>query len=230
MASLETKTMKYQGTYQDKFGTEEVTVFNDFKEISFKLQNFNFVSAHFNDFELYDYNKYNSEQLNRFTFEPISIYNSNDKVYELKDFILSFTVPVTILNLSTNLTTSSSLFIRINTYRVNPFTDIFLEIVYEGKKFSASSELFEIAADHINKQIDGEFVIKNCFWCLYSDYSVSGQGLAGSMLCFLKYKKEYLNVKNKSEYMDLPNDIPVVQEIFYCNSYEPRKSGTGYRG
>ena len=222
--------MKYKGTYQDKFGTEETTVFNDFKEISFKLGDFNFVSNHFDDFKLHGYENFAPEQLSRFTFSPIDIYQSDEKSYELKDFILSFTVPVTILNLSTKHTSNSNLFIRLDNNRVDRFTEIFLEVVYDGKKFSASSELFEIAADHINKQINGEFVIKNCFWCLYSDYSVSGQSLAGSMLCFLKYEKEYLNVKTKDEYMDLPNDIPVVQEIYYCNSYEPRKSGTGYRG
>jgi hypothetical protein len=224
------KTVEYKGTYQDKFGTEEINIINDFKDISFKVGEFNFVGRNFDDFELDGYDNFTPEQLKRFTFKPIDIYQSDKKVNELKNFILAFTIPVTILNLKTERTIKSDLFIKLDINTVDNDTKIFLKIVYNGKEFSATSSLFEGAADQINKQIDGEFVIKNCFWCLYSDYSVYGQGLAGSMLCFLKYKDRYLEVKDKDEYMELPNDIPSIQEIYYCDSFEPRKPGTGYRG
>jgi len=222
--------VEYKGTYQDKFGTEEIKIINDFKDISFKIGDFNFVGRHFDDFELDGYDNFIAEQLKRFTFKPIDIYQSDKKVYELKNFILSFTIPATILNLKTKQTSNSNLFIKLDINTTDNDTKIFLKLAYNGKEFSATSGLFEGAADQINKQIDSEFVIKNCFWCLYSDYSVFGQGLAGSMLCFLKYKDEYLKVKGKDEYMELPNDIPLVQEIYYCDSFEPRRQGTGYRG
>jgi hypothetical protein len=222
--------VEYKGTYQDKFGTEEISIINDFKDISFKLGEFNFVSRNFDDFELDGYDNFTPEQLKRFTFKPIDIYQSYKKVNELKDFTLAFAIPVSVLNLKTKRTIKSDLFIKLDINTVDNDTKIFLKIIYNGKEFSATSSLFEGAADQINKQIEGEFVIKNCFWCLYSDYSVYGQGLAGSMLCFLKYKDKYLKVKDKDEYMELPNDIPSIQEIYYCDSFEPRKPGTGYRG
>jgi hypothetical protein len=230
VASFSNKTVEYKGTYQDKFGTEEINIINDFKSISFKLGDFNFISRHFDDFFLDGYGTFTPEQLKRFIFKPIDIYQSDEKVYELKNFILSFTIPVTTFNLKTKQATNSNLSIKLDIKSVDNETQIFLKIVYNDREFSGTSSLFEIAADQINKQIDGEFIIKNCFWCLYSDYSVYGQGLAGSMLCFLKYKDKYLKVKDKDEYMELPNDIPSVQEIYYCDSFEPRKPGTGYRG
>lgn len=222
--------MKYKGTYQDSFGIEEVTIANDFTDISFKLGDFNFVGRHFDDFELNDYENFSAEQLKRFTFKSINIYQSDKKSYELKDFILSFTIPVTILNLETKQTTSSNLFIKLDINSIDNDTKIFLKIVYNDQEYSGTSSVFEGAADQINKQINGEFTIKNCFWCLYSDYSVYGQGLAGSMLCFLKYKDQYLKVQSKDDYMELPNDVPLIQEIYTCDSFDPRKSGTGYRG
>jgi hypothetical protein len=222
--------VEYKGTYQDQFGTEEVTIINDFEEISFKLGDFNFVGRHFDDFELDGYENFTPKQLERFTFTPIDIYQTDKKAYLLKNFVLAFTIPTTILNLKNKVTINSALFIKLDIHTVDNDSRIFLKIVYNGVDFSATSSLFEGAADQINKQISGEFVVKNCFWCLYSDYSVYGQGLAGSMFCFLKYKDEYLKVKDKDEYMKLPNDIPSVQEIYYCDSFEPRKMGTGYRG
>jgi hypothetical protein len=230
VASLTNETVEYKGTYQDKFGIEEITIINDFKDISFKLADFNFVGRHFDDFELEGYDNFTPEQVKRFTFKPIDIYQSDKKVYELKNFILSFSIPVTALNLKTKQTTNSNLFIKLDINTVDNDTRIFLKIVYNSKEFLGTSSLFEGAADQINRQIDGEFVIKNCFWCLYSDYGVAGQGLAGSMSCFLKYKDEYLQIKGKDEYMELPDDTPRVQEIYSCDSFEPRKPGTGYRG
>jgi hypothetical protein len=224
--------LKYHGTYQDKFGTEEIILDNDYKNFSFKLGDFNFIGRHLDDFELEAYDSYKQEQLKRFTFKPINIYQSDKKVYELKDFVISFVVPVTILNLTSKKVDPADLFVKIkvDADSVDNGTRIFLKIAHERKDFSGTGSFFEIAADQINKQIDGAFVIKNCFWCLYSDYSVYGQGLAGSMLCFLKYKDKYLKVKSKDEYIELPNDIPLVQEIYHCDSFEPRKPGTGYRG
>lgn len=223
-------TVEYKGTYQDKFGTEEITIINDFKDISFKLGDFNFKGRNFDDFELDDYEKFTPEQLKRFIFKSYNVYQSDKKIYELKNFILSFSIPVTILDLETKQTSNSALFIKLDISTVDNDTRIFLKLVYNNKEFLGTSSLFEGAAEQLNKKIDGKFIIKNCFWCLYSDYSVYGQGLAGSMLCFLNYKNEYLKVKCKDEYMELPTNIPMVQEIYYCDSFEPRRPRTGYRG
>ncbi len=230
MAGLKGDQVKYKGTYQDSFGIEDVTIVNDFKDISFKLGDFTFVGRHFDDFELDGYENFSAEQLKRFTFKPIDIYQSDKKAYELKNFVLSFTIPVTILNLVTKKTDSSNLFIKLDIKEVDNDTKIYLKIVYNDQEYFGISSVFEGAADQINKQINGEFTIKNCFWCLYSDYSVVGQGLAGSMLCFLKYKDQYLKVRSKDDYMEINDDVPLVQEIYSCDSFVPRKSGTGYRG
>jgi hypothetical protein len=230
VASLKHGILEYRGTYQDHIGIEEVIIKNDFNDISFKLGNFNFVGNYFDDFELEGYENFTPEQLNRFTLKPIDIYESDKKRYELKNYILSFSFPVDILNLETKQTSSSNLFIKLDINSVDNDTRIFLKIVYNDQEYSGISVVFEGAADQTNKQINGKFIIKNCYWCLYSDYSVYGQGLVGPMFCFLKYKDQYLKVRNKGEYMELPDDIPLVQEIYSCDSFAPRKPGTGYRG
>jgi len=230
VASFTNITLEYTGTYQDKFGIEVIKIFNDFDVISFKLGIYKFTTSYFDNFQLDDYQSYNPKQLQRFTLKPVDIYESDEKIYELKDFDLSFSIPVTILNRKTEKTTNSKLYIKLAIRMVDDDNRISLNISINGNEFSATSSIFEGAADQINKQIDDEFVIKNCYWCLYSDYSVSGQAIAGSMLCFLEHKDQYLKVKNKADYMDLPNDIPRVQEIYSCESFQPRKLGTGYRG
>lgn len=223
-------TVKYKGIYQDGFGIDEVVIVNDFNSISFKLGDFNFVGRYFDDFELEGYESFTPEQLKRFTFKPVDVYQSDKKVYELKNFSLSFNVPVTVLELKTKQTAQSNLFINLHINFIDNETKICLRISYNGQEYAGAGSLFELAANQINNQIKGEFTIKNCFWCLYADYSVFGQGLAGSMLCFLQHKEQYLKVQNKPEYMELPDDLPLVQEIYSCDAFEPRKSGTGYRG
>lgn len=222
--------MKYKATYQDNFGTEETEIYNDFKDISFKVGDLTFVGKHFDDFELKDFEKYRPEQLKRFKFKPIDIYQTNKKAYELKDFILTFSVPVVLLSLENKQTFCSNIFIKLSINSLDNHTEIFLKLVHNDKEYSGASSIFEGAAYQINEQINGEFTIKNCFWCSYSDYSVYGQELAGSMYCFLKYKDRYLNVRTKGDYMELPKDVPRVQEIYSCDSFDSRKPQTGYRG
>jgi hypothetical protein len=230
VASLKDNLVKYIGTYQDSNGIEEVTIINNFKNISFRLGEFNFVGRYFDDFELIGYDNFTLEQLKRFTFRTVNIYKSERIGFELINFILTFSIPITILNLETKQLIPTSLLIKLNINSKDNDTKIILKLIYNDMEYSGTSSLFEGAAQQINEQIKGEFTIKNCFWCLYSDYSVYGQGLAGSMLCFLKFKDQYLKVKNKDDYMEMPTDVPLIQEIYSCDSFETRKPGTGYRG
>ena len=223
--------MEYSGTYTDKFGTERIVVKNDFKNISFKIGDYKFVSHGFDDFELENYKNYTSEELERFTFRPLDIYNSTNKFYELRDFDICFVVPVVAFRPKNNNSFDATLEIKmIVRSTTSGDSRINLKLNTGQKEYSAESGVFEIAANQINKEINGDFILKNCFWCLYSDYSVYGQGSVGSMICYVKHKDQYLKVKTKDEYMDLPTDNPFVQEIYYYDSFEPRRPEIGYRG
>jgi hypothetical protein len=223
--------MEYEGTYQDRFGTAKIKVLNDFKEISFRLGEFNFFCGNsFDDFELSNHDKFSKESLERFTFKTWNVYQSERKIFTLKNFILYFSVPVTLLNFKKEYISMSLLHIKIDIQENEWENTISLTISHNDNEYSGKSDLFEVAAWQINKQVEGKFIIKSCFWCLYSDYGVAGQGMTGLLQCFLTYKDKYLKVKRKDQYMKLPIGTPVVQEIYSCDSFEPRKKGIGYRG
>ena len=100
-----------------------------------------------------------------------------------------------------------------------------------GELFKSEGDFFESLFEGIQNQFNGRYILKNCFGCLYSDYSVYGQGALGSMICFVRQKDEYVKVKNKSEYEgNLTGDYDIVQEIFRCDKFQARRKGTGYRG
>ena len=88
----------------------------------------------------------------------------------------------------------------------------------------------EIILDQIQKQFKGNYHFKNCYGCLYGDYSVFGQGLMSSILCFKNQKEAYLQVDTKDEYMELDIHDSQQQEIFCCDAYEIRDRNVGYRG
>jgi hypothetical protein len=97
------------------------------------------------------------------------------------------------------------------------------------KVYSESSDLIEIAFDKISRQIANKYKFRNCYGCMYGDYSVYGQSGFGTMLCFVGQKDKYLQVKDKSAYMNLDTTYSQVQEIYCCDSFEIREKGIGYR-
>ncbi|SKB61827.1 hypothetical protein SAMN05660477_00259 [Soonwooa buanensis] len=96
--------------------------------------------------------------------------------------------------------------------------------------FEAKNGFMELIFDNLQKQFDGKYRFKNCYGCLYGDYSVYGQGFMGPVLCFKNQKEAYLRVQNKGEYMDLDPQESTQQEIFCCDEYEIRDKSVGYRG
>ena len=84
--------------------------------------------------------------------------------------------------------------------------------------------------NEIIKQIKERYHIKNCYGCLYSDYSVYGNGSFGDMACFLVQKEKYIQTRGKLEYIGLEPDFDVVQEIYCCDAFKMRQEGVGYRG
>lgn len=221
--------MIYKATFTDKVGTEEIILKNDFNELSFEIDEV-LISANCMYFEVEDYHNYTPEQLKRFILEPVDIFDSVEKSYELKDYTLSFTVPVTIYDFQEKENLSAELLVILAMKLVANDTRLTLMINKDDQEFTVTSFDFESAGFLLNEKISKLFTIKNCFWCSFSDYSIYGNQLFGSLRCFLKYKDQYLKVKTKDDYMDLPNDTPSVQEIYTCESFETRKKGTGYRG
>ena len=110
------------------------------------------------------------------------------------------------------------------------FENVRLSLSIRQFEFEGTGDFFEIAFDEIQKKFDNKYCFKNCYGCMFGDYSVYGQSSFGTMLCFVTQKEKYKQVSNKQEYMELTNDHKQVQEIFCCDEYEIRKTGAGYRG
>ena len=108
--------------------------------------------------------------------------------------------------------------------------DLNLILKIGNQVFEGGGGYFEDAFNQILAEMNVEYQMRNCFGCQFSDYSVYGQGLFGSMLCFRNQKENYSAVKSKEEYMQLDLHKEVVQEIYCCPEFEPRKKNVGYRG
>ena len=90
---------------------------------------------------------------------------------------------------------------------------------------------FEEGLLELQRQFPAETHFKNCFGCAFSDYSVYGNGLFGSLLCFRNHKEAYRKVSSKHEYLLIMNEAcETVQETHLCDEYETRPPHTGYRG
>lgn len=228
---------KYKGFYKDNSGTLEIDVENDFNRLSMVIDGVEFRGSEFSDMSIINKPKYSDEQLKRFTFYSIRVYQTNIIEELLCNCSFEIVVPQVIIDklnhaeFYTNLTIEYSL----GNVRSQPgmgieHEKVTLTLAPDGKQYSVTSDYMEGAFDQIRDQIKDKFQLKNCYGCMYGDYSVYGQSSFGSMLCFLSQKDRYSKVTNKDEYMELNDADRHVQEIYCCDNYEIRKVGAGYRG
>jgi len=120
--------------------------------------------------------------------------------------------------------------IHLSTERYTPSLQVDFE--WEGDTIQLGElEVFEGVFDVLKNRLPAEVTLKSCYTCQYSDYSVYGSQVFGSMLCFRNHKEAYLQVKDKDEYMHLMDQYErMVQETYLCDDFEHRRKGTGYRG
>jgi hypothetical protein len=102
-----------------------------------------------------------------------------------------------------------------------------LSTVIDGVEHSEVDGAFEDAMLRLGEVLRPSR-LRCCFTCLYSDYSPGGHGLMG-MSCHRDAKDQYLAVRSKAEYWQVPvtEEVP---EIYLCEQYRTRVPGTGYRG
>ncbi|ATL44969.1 DUF6304 family protein [Elizabethkingia sp. HX WHF] len=231
-----TERKKYNGTYTDHLGTTSVIVENDFKNLYTEIDGVKFSGSEFSDLSVGDKTKYTKQQLERFTWSKTPVYNSEIVREELCNCTFKILVPQLIIDKTTDSEFYSDLKIEYtlgNAESGGSIEDenITISLSIEGKIYKGSSDLIETALDEIHSQFGERYHFKNCYGCLYGDYNVYGQSSFGTMMCFAAQKEKYKKVTNKQEYMDLETDEATnVQEIYYCDQYEVRKSGAGYRG
>ncbi|MCS6822741.1 MAG: DUF6304 family protein [Cytophagaceae bacterium] len=232
------KTLKYNGTYTDNFGTTPIVVENNNQKLYTEIDGVKFSAYDFFEFVVDDKSNYTPQQLNRFTFSKTLIHRSNTVEERLSNCVFEIFVPQVIID-KTNV---SEVYTELKIEYASGETrfkaademhdkKIKLSLKIEGHTFEGKSELFELALDQIRSQFDDKYHFKNCYGCMYGDYSVYGQNSFGTMLCFLSQKEKYESVTDKSEYTKLKFDEAVhVPETYCCENFKIRKSGSGYRG
>lgn len=231
----------YPGIYKDALGQIEINIENRFDESSVhclfvEIEGVRFKGSSFDDFQLYEAEKYTSEQLNRFTFNKVNIYQSDDFIFELCNCELEFNIPAVLIDYEKNapFETALNIHLKLGKPKSNggiDYEQANFQLSINGKSFSADGDLFETGLEQLHKQFNDQYHFKNCFGCLYSDYSPYGNGFFASLQCFRNLKKEYLAVSNKRQILDLAKiHFISVQETYCCKDFEIRTKNTGYRG
>lgn len=231
-------TEKYRGQYRDNQGSVDIIIENNFDTLVTEIDGIVFSGSDFNDLCIDNKSRYTDKQLARFTFLRTPIYQTHQISESLCNCSFEISVPQNIIDKLTNIQVYTYLKIEIslgNSRNEMPGAGIeaesvTLSLTITGEIFSGTSDCFELSFDQIRDQIKDKYQLKNCYGCMYGDYSVYGQGSFGTMLCFRNQKAAYNNVTTKSEYMELGPPDRRVQEIFCCDQYENRKNGAGYRG
>lgn len=228
----------YKGIYRDNLGTREIVIENDSYTLTTEIDGVIFSGSEFDELSVDDKTKYTEHQLARFSFLKTPIYES-DRIWEtLCDCLFEIVVPQVIIDKVNNVQFDSDLKIEIILGPARSekpgqgieFEYLTLSMAIADKIYTGRSEYFESSFDSIRDQIGDRYHLKNCYGCMYGDYSVYGQGCFGSMHCFRNQKAEYSKVTNKSEYMELAPPARFVQEIYCCDQFEIRSKGAGYRG
>lgn len=107
---------------------------------------------------------------------------------------------------------------------------VVMGIYFKGSYHKACGGWYEDVLLDLKQQLGQDVFFKNCFGCLYSDYSIFGQSAFGSLMCFYGQKECYLLAKDKKDYMALYDNALYVQETFICDDFQMRDRQVGYRG
>jgi hypothetical protein len=227
----------YKGSYKDNLGAREIEVENELGSLTLEIDGVVFTGSEFDDLTVDDKSKYTTEQLARFTFLRTPIYQTDRFVETLCNCSIEVVVPQLVIDKLN--ATEFPVDLTVNNLLGSPRSEpgkgidhetVTLSIVIAGITYSGTSGDFEGAFDGIFKQIRDLYHFKNCYGCIYSDYSVYGQSSFGSMLCFRNQKEAYRKVTTKDEYLKLGPPDGYVQETYCCDQFEIRKELVGYRG
>ncbi len=206
---------------------------------SLTIDGVEFLGQRLDDFDLMDESDYSEEQLKRFTLNRVPFHDSDKFSADLCNCSLNFEFPLTIIEVATQkeLTTTLTVLLKLGKPASNGGIEeetATFQIKIGLKTYKSEGDLFEDALDILKEKMGENYKFKNCYGCLYSDYSPYGNGFFGSMLCFKEQKSNYLKVSknfSKKDFFDLmekgTNNVP---ETYCCNDFYIRKRGTGYRG
>lgn len=227
---------KYKAQYIDNKGITETIINNDFKTISLNINGITFSGSEFSDLRITNKNKYSKSELERFSFLEIPFKDSEKTVKTLCNCSFIIEIPVILIDLTTKTKFKTELTVNYILGKARPEMrgiekeEIFLNTEINNKKYSGKGDVFETAFDNLSEKFEKNYKFKNCYGCMYADYSVYGQSSLGTMRCYENQKETYLSIKSKEDYITkLSENYKTVQEFFLCDKFKIRKKGIGYR-
>lgn len=234
-----THTVQYKGTYTDSSGTVEIVITNDFEIVSCEIDGVKFAGREFSDFVLIDEANYTEEQLKRFSFYTWQSPTTGLIEGSLSNCSFTLIIPQIVIDKTKGIELCIDLHIDYLLGKQRPKPgggldeeSVKLSMTIDGQNFGGTEGFLEIerAFDQIKEEFDNQYHFKNCYGCMFGDYSVYGQSGFGTMLCFVHQKEAYSQTRGKTDYLGLTDEYDIVQEIYCCDNYEIRKAGVGYRG
>lgn len=198
-----------------------------------------FKGSSFDDFEVINHDTYSSQQLERFTFNEYPAYQSQAATYDLCNCKLDVEIPCIIIRKSNQeeLPTLLHLSLELGPPSKNnsiEYESAIFSLHLEQAYFQHEAAYFEDGLDGLKNAMGSNYHFKNCYGCLYADYSPYGLGFFNSLMCFKQQKAAYIKLcKNfsKRDYFELiDKGFGLVQETYVCDSFESRPPQTGYRG
>ncbi len=234
--------MKYEITYKDNHGTIKGVIENKFTEIDYtknnslelELENVLFKGDTFDGLEIQNEDKYNKEQLSRFSFNKLSVYGTNEIVKELTNCKLDVEFQVELAYKKSLLSKHINGILTVTLGSFSPKKHPIFKFSFsiENVKLESKGDSFEELFDNLKETIKESYLIKNCYGCNYSDYSPYGRDSFGDMLCLKNAKDKYLKVTGKGGLFELMSNEKIihVQETYLCDEFEFRKANIGYRG
>lgn len=226
----------YKGTFTNKSGTYPVEVFNDFEDFYLQIEQFKFSGNDLDGLALentaqlnFAESKVDLRQNNVRYYNRENVHDYEDTIaYELVNYTLDLKIPQILIDMVERK--EQEIVLDFHFELKEDFEEAIVGVEINDQYFEAKNGLMEIIFDNLQKQFEGRYRFKNCYGCLYGDYSVYGQGFMSSILCFKNQKEAYLNVQDKDEYMQLELHDSQQQEIYCCDEYEIREQSVGYRG
>lgn len=203
--------------FSDAYGDADAVVAFGEGEITLQVYSVDFVA--YIDFEFEAVSPLTDDLRQQFIWDSRGDYLAN--------FRLSLTSAVPVV--CNDETLLAPLDIRLEQGNNSMRTELTLVWADIPHTVSASYCEFECLLDDLARRLPPSVYLKNCYNCLYSDYSPFGKSGFGDMQCHRNEKAAYLAVKTKRDYFEMRNAIR-VQETFLCPEWEKRIKGTGYCG
>lgn len=216
----------YKGILTTKFGRFEAIITNDFKQLYLQVGEVFFQGIDLGGFELNNGNTYKGCDLG--VFELVVNKLGEQECKELVNYTLSFQLPLTLIDTKVKEEFSVGATCIYTQSEGVDCTQISFSI--HDELFEAADDFLELVFDKLQYAFKGRYRFKNCYGCLFADYSVYGQGVIGPMLCFKNQKQAYLKIVTKQEYLNLDEPDALQQELYCCEDFQSRDIVGGYRG